>query len=169
MDRRKLVRTGAMVAWAVPAITVATAAPSFAASGCCDLSISGMAEWEPGENNYIDVHVGIQNQCSTAVSGLTVTLLVCGIEDIVYNGDDHLPAGWTQAGEANKALTPDANGCYTLVYMYAGSLAGGGFTEPVFVPKTKAYSGPHRPAGTVTVTVSSGGCSKTTVFDLAAI
>ena len=72
IDRRKLVRTGAALAWTVPAIQVAAAAPALAASGCCDLSVSGTAGWRPGELNYIDIPLKITNGCSGAVSGLTV-------------------------------------------------------------------------------------------------
>jgi hypothetical protein len=145
----------------VPAISLASAVPAFAGSGCCDLSVAGLAHWRNGGLNYIDVPLDIANACSTSVSGLTVTVIICGIEDITYTGTDFLPPGWTQAGKANKQLTADEDGCYTLTYLSVGPLAGQSATHPQLTVKTMAYTGTgnHRPAGSVTVLVSSAGCS----------
>ncbi|HEY3530851.1 MAG TPA: hypothetical protein VGK78_17030 [Nocardioides sp.] len=153
-----------MVAWTVPAIQVATAVPAFAGSGCCSLSASGNASWRAGELNYIDIPLDITNECSTAVTGLTVILTICGLQDITYTGEQYLPAGWVQGGKGNKKLDPDENGCYTLTFTSAQSLPGDTTTHPVFTAKTMAYtgSGDNRPAGSITVTVSTPGCSADT-------
>src|SRR6476469_3624522 len=55
ISRRRIVRTGATLAWAVPAITMATAVPAFAGSSCCDLSADGDAAWRSDDLNYADV------------------------------------------------------------------------------------------------------------------
>lgn len=158
INRRSVVRAGA---WTVPVVAIAAAAPALAVSGmCCDLSSSGTASWQAGGLNYLEVALQIDNRCGTAVAGLTVTLTICGVDGITYSGADQLPAGWTQAGTANQALKPDANGCYTLTYMSAVSLGGRSSVNPTFLPKTKAYIGSgKRPGATVTATVSGGGCT----------
>jgi len=161
ISRRRLVRTTATVAWAVPAVQLATAVPAFATSGsgCCDLLVSGTPSWRGDDLNYIDIPLLITNGCSDPVHGLTVTLKVCGVEGITYSGAS-LPAGWVQGGKANKPLTPDGDGCYTLLYTTPGSVPSGSTSLPLTL-KTQAYvgSGAKRPAGTVTVTVATGGCA----------
>ena len=141
--------------------------PAFAASGCCDLSATGSAQWRPGELNYVDIPLSIQNGCATAVTGLTVILTICGVEDITYSGSDYLPAGWTQAGKANEGLDPDGSGsgCYTLAFTSAQILAGQGATSAQFTVKTMAYtgSGDHRPAGSIIAQVSTAGCTSASV------
>jgi hypothetical protein len=167
-SRRRIVRTAATAAWAVPAIQLATSVPAFAASGCCDLTVTGSGQWSPGELNYIDIPLNIGNGCATAVTGLTVVLTVCGLQDITYLGSDVLPAGWVQAGKANAKLDADGSGCYTLTFMTTQPLAGHTTTHPQLTVKTKAYagSGQHRPAGTVTAVVSATGCTTSTVIDI---
>lgn len=161
ISRRRIVRTAATAAWAVPAIQLATAVPAFAASGCCDVSMTGTAHWRTGELNYVDIPVDITNGCSGAVSGLTVTLTVCGLKDVTYAGSEYLPTGWTQVGKANKKLDADGNGCFTLTFMSAQPLAGHGATHPQLTIKTMAYvgSGNKRPAGTITALVTSADCT----------
>ncbi len=145
----------------MPAIQLATAVPAFAASGCCNVTVGGSAHWRADGLNYIDIPLDLTNGCSTSVTGLTVTLTICGLKDITYSGSEFLPAGWTQVGKPNKALTPDGNGCYTVVFMSGQSLAGSAATHPQFTIKTMAYigSGNHRPAGTISAVVSTAGCA----------
>ena len=88
LSRRRVVRTAATAAWAVPAIQVATAVPAFAASGCCDVSVDGSAHWRADGLNYIDIELDLANGCNTAVNGLTVTLTICSLEDITYGGGE---------------------------------------------------------------------------------
>jgi hypothetical protein len=168
ISRRRIVRTAATAAWAVPAIQLATAVPAFAASGCCELSVTGTPHWREGGLNYIDIPLVISNGCSTAVSGLVVTLTICGVKDVTYAGSEFLPAGWTQVGKGNKHLDPDGNGCYTVTFISTQSLAGNGTTHPQFTVKSQAYdgSGHKRPAGTITAVVSSNGCSTSQVLTL---
>jgi hypothetical protein len=165
ISRRRIVRSAATLAWTVPAIQVATAVPAFAGSGCCNLSVDGSAHWVDGDINYIDVPLDLTNHCDTAVSGLTVTLTICGVDGITYSGSEKLPAGWAQAGQGNKKLTPDGNGCYTLTFSSAQSLGGNSSTNPTFRVKTMAYvgNGNHRPGGTITAQVSTAGCSSAPV------
>ena len=161
LSRRRVVRTAATAAWAVPAIQVATAVPAFAASGCCDVSVDGGAHWRADGLNYIDIELDLTNGCNTAVNGLTVTLTICSLEGITYAGEDQLPQGWTQLGKGNKELPHDGSGCYTVTYTSAQTLAGNGTAHPQFTVKTQAYvgSGNNRPAGTVTAVVSTSGCT----------
>lgn len=161
ISRRRVVRTAATAAWAVPAIQVATAVPAFAASGCCSATVSGSAHWRAGELNYIDIALDLVNACNTPVTGLTVTLTICDVEGITYSGDEYLPDGWTQVGKPNKELDADGNGCYTVIYMTGQSLAAGTAMHPQFTVKTGAYtgSGNSRPAGTISAVVTTSGCT----------
>lgn len=161
IGRRRLVRTGATLAWTVPAISMATAVPAFAVSGCCSLSVTGSAHWRANGLNYFDIPLTISNGCKTAVSGLTVVLTVCGVKDVEWTGTEYLPAGWTQLGKPNKPAPSDGNGCYTLTYLTALSVPANGSLPAQFTGKSMAYvgSGNHRPAGTITVNVSTAGCT----------
>jgi hypothetical protein len=166
MSRRRIVRGAATVAWAVPAIQIASAVPAFAAaSGCCNVSLSGSAQWRSDGLNYIDIQLDVTNGCGTAVSGLIVTLTICDLEDITYSGTEFLPSGWTQAGKGNKELHPNDSGCYTLSFTSAMSLAGNAATHAQFTVKTMAYvgSGDSRPVGSITAQVSTSGCTSTSV------
>jgi hypothetical protein len=164
ITRRRIVRTTATVAWTVPMIQMAATAPAFAGTGCCDVSLTGSAHWRADGLNYIDIPVSIANGCSTAVTGLTVTLTICGPDDITYSGAEFLPAGWTQLGKGNVELDPNGSGCYTLTFVTAQSLDGNTSVQPQFTVKTKAYVGSgKRPAGMITAQVSSSSCSSPAV------
>jgi hypothetical protein len=165
IGRRRIVRTTAAVAWTVPMIQIAATAPAFAGTGCCDVTLSGSANWRPDGLNYLDIPVSIANGCSTAVSGATVTLTICGIQDLTYADTTNLPAGWTQLGKGNKQLDPDGKGCYTFTFTTATPLAGNSSTLPQFTVKSMAYvgSGNHRPAGMITAQVSTSSCSSPSV------
>ncbi len=164
IGRRRLVRTGAALAWTVPAISLATAVPAFAGSGCCDLSVTGSGTWRPNGLNYIDIPLDITNGCSTPVVGLTVVLTVCGVKNVTYAGTEYLPAGWTQVGTPNKAIDPDQDGCFTLTLLTALTVPGNTTTHGQLTVKSMAYvgTGAHRPAATVTVNASTAGCSAAT-------
>ncbi len=163
IGRRRLVRTTAAVAWTVPLIQIAATAPAFAGTGCCDVSLTGSAHWRADGLNYIDIPLSIANGCSSPVTGLTVTLTICGLEDITYGGAEFLPPGWTQLGKGNQHLDKSGSGCYTLTYTSGQSLNQGS-TLPQFTVKTMAYVGSgRRPAGTITAQVSSSSCTSTAV------
>jgi uncharacterized protein with beta-barrel porin domain len=159
IGRRRIIRSAATVAWAVPAISIATSVPAFAGTGCCDVSLTGSAQWRTGELNYFDIPVTITNGCSSTVTGLTVMLKICGVDDVTYTGSDFLPAGWSQGDAGNKKLSADDDGCYTLIFTSAATLGANGSTSVTFTGKTKAYHGGSRPAGSVTASVSSAGCT----------
>jgi hypothetical protein len=165
IGRRRIVRTTAAVAWTVPLIQIAAAAPAFAGTGCCDVSLSGSAHWRADGLNYLDIPISIANGCSTEVTGVTVTLTICGVQDLTYSDAVNLPAGWTQIGKANKKLDPDGKGCYTFTFTTAQPLGGNSSTLPQFTVKTLAYvgSGDHRPAGMITAQVSTSSCSSAPV------
>jgi len=163
IGRRRIIRSAATVAWAVPAISLATSVPAFAGSGCCDVSLTGSAQWRTGELNYFDIPVTITNGCSSTVSGLTLVLKICGVDDVTYTGSDFLPAGWSQNGTGNKKLVVDSDGCYTLTFTSAATLGANGSTSVTFTGKTKAYQGGSRPAGSVTAMLSSAGCTASPV------
>jgi len=164
IGRRRLVRTGAALAWTVPAISLATAVPAFAVSGCCHLSVTGSGHWRAEGLNYVDIPLEITNGCATPVTGLTVVLTVCGIKNLTYAGTEFLPAGWTQLGKGNKEIDSDGNGCYTLTFLTALTVPGNSTTRAQLTVKSMAYtgSGNHRPAATVTVNASTAGCAAPT-------
>jgi hypothetical protein len=160
IGRRRIVRSAAMLAWTVPAIQVVSAVPALAASACCNLTGTGTAQWRVGSLNYIDIALDITNSCGAPVSGLTLTLTICGVNDVTYSGAVNLPDGWTQAGKANQSPDP-VDGCYNLTYTSGMTLDGGASTQATFTAKSMAYvgSGHHRPAGTITAYISSAGCN----------
>jgi len=158
IGRRRIIRSAATAAWAVPAISIATSVPAFAGTGCCEVSLTGTAQWRPGELNYVDIPVTITNGCSSTVSGLTLVLKICGVDDLTYTGSDVLPAGWTQADAGNKKLDADGDGCYSLTFTSAATLGANASTSVTFTAKSKSYHGSSRPAGSVTATVTSAGC-----------
>jgi hypothetical protein len=164
IGRRRLVRTGAALAWTVPAISMATAVPAFAVSGCCSLTVQGSGHWRADGLNYVDIPLDVTNGCATPVAGLTVVLTVCGVEDVTYAGAEYLPAGWTQLGKPNKPMEAGQDGCFTLTFLTATSVPGNTTTHPQLTVKSMAYvgSGNHRPAATVTVNVSTAGCTAPT-------
>jgi hypothetical protein len=160
ISRRGIVRSGATLAWAVPAITMVTAVPAFAGSSCCALSVGdGHAAWRSGDLNYADITLDIHNDCSGDVTGLTVTLTICDVDGVTYSGMN--PAGWVPVGKPNKNVDADGQGCYTLTYTSAATLAGGADVSPTFTFKTMAYTGQgnHRPAGTILAHVTAGDCT----------
>lgn len=158
IGRRRLVRTAATAAWAVPAIQVAAAVPAFAASGC-GVTAAGTAAWRSGGLNYLDTSLTLANDCGTALTGpLTVSLTYCVFDGIGYTPADH--SGWTQVGDAQVAQ----NGCTTLTFTTAQGLPSNGQVTVTFVAKTMSYDGSDdgtpgekRPAGTVTATLIGGG------------
>jgi hypothetical protein len=124
------------------------------------VTVGGSAQWRTGGLNYIDIALDLTNACNAAVTGLTVTLTICDLEDITYAGSEFLPEGWTQVGAPNKTLDPDGNGCYTLVFVSGQSLAANAATHPQFTVKSKGYTGSgKRPAGTISAVVSTAGCT----------
>jgi hypothetical protein len=166
ISRRRIVRSTATMAWAVPAITVASAAPAFAGVSppppCCNLVVTGTGGWRPKEANYLDFTITFMNGCATAVNGLTLSLRFCDLKEMSYYATDGLPTGWTQGGNPGDTPTADSNGCNVLTFSTTGSLAGNTSVQLKFSTKTQYYTGNRKgPAGTVTATVASGTCSST--------
>jgi hypothetical protein len=166
ISRRRIVRSTATMAWAVPAITVASAAPAFAGVSppppCCNLVVTGSGAWETKEANYLDLHVTLTNGCSTAVTGLTLSLRFCDLKQMSYYDTSALPTGWTQGGKPNDIPPVDGNGCNVLTFSTTGSLGANSSVQLTFTTKTMFYKGQgKRPGGTVTATLNSGTCFST--------
>jgi hypothetical protein len=161
IGRRRLVRTGAALAWTVPAISLATAVPAYAVSGCCHLTVSGTAAWRANGLNYFDLPLSITNSCAGSVTGLSLILTVCGVKDVQWAGTEYLPTGWTQLGKPNTAAPSNGHDCYTLTFLTALAIPGKTTITPKFTGKSMAYvgTGNHRPAGTITALLSTAGCT----------
>ena len=104
VGRRSLVRTGVTAAWAVPAITVAAAAPAFAAcSGHADLTGSSHAT-ATRSGKTVTIKVTLDNGGATT-SGLALS--VSG-PDVLHTLDQVSATGWSTAtagGAGSQTLT----------------------------------------------------------------
>jgi hypothetical protein len=94
-SRRAILKTGAHAAWAVPAIQIASAAPSFAANsgipGPAMLTVSGSGSRNGNNTTY---SLTVANQAGLAdANSVTVTITGSGID---YDSDPtNVSAGWT--------------------------------------------------------------------------
>jgi hypothetical protein len=119
MTRRSVVRAGAAAAWAVPLVTVAAAAPSFAASGEADLSSSKLGTASRGTGGQTDratIPITITNT-NTQPSG-TLTVTIVSAANDLHNGQA-APAGWTVVASGGT------NGNRNTVTYTAGAPIGG--------------------------------------------
>ena len=121
LGRRSLVRTGVTAAWAVPAITVAAAAPAFAAcSGQAD--VSGSTHGTPSRSGKtVMITVTLSNSGGTT-SGLMVA--VSG-PDALHTLDQVSASGWTTA-------SADSGGSQTLTSVAGADLGCGALTAFTF-------------------------------------
>jgi hypothetical protein len=161
IGRRRLVRTAATAAWAVPAIQVVSAVPAFAASGCCNIAVTGTGQWRSKKDaNYLDFPLTITNGCGTAVTGVSVVLTICGIEGITYAGA--APTGWSHPGSPHDDGAKSGD-CYTLTFSTAQTIPANGAIAVTLSAKSKAYDGhgqgSARPAGSATAVATSTGCT----------
>jgi hypothetical protein len=113
-SRRAILKTGAHAAWAVPAIQIASATPSFAATSGVPspamLTVSGS-----GSRNGVNItyDLSVANQAGLAdATGVTVTITGAGI---AYDADPtQVTSGWTFVRSA-KSLT----------FTYGGAVGSG--------------------------------------------
>ena len=118
VGRRSVVRTGVTAAWAVPAVTVAAAAPAFAAcSG--NGNLSGSSHGVPSRSaKTVTITITLANSGGTT-SGLALS--VSG-PDSAHTLDSLSATGWTTA-------TGGSGGSATLTSVAASQLACGAPTQ----------------------------------------
>ena len=157
LSRRAVIQTGA-VAWSVPIIVTATAAPALAVSGgTISVTPGGSAVVSSGE--FYDVQLaGLSITCSASIPASTLVLTVSFAPD-VDEGDPLIfkqatnPTGWV--GPSPGAETT-AN---ALIYTYAGAVSAG---VPVVFPDgtyfgTNVLAGTDEGEGVFALTFSATG------------
>ncbi len=150
LSRRTVLRTGAHLAWAVPAIQFASAAPAFAASPPGSLQITAASGTWNLANDYVNGSFRVTNNSPThSTTGLQVTLTfpnfyVATPIPLFFNLTIYQPetlsfpnvsTGWSSPAINYSGTTspfrPDRVG--TVVFTRSGAqLAAGAFTDFVF-------------------------------------
>lgn len=130
LGRRSLVRTGVTAAWAVPAITVAAAAPAFAAcSGHGDLS--GSSHGKPSRSQKdVTITVTLANSGATT-SGLALS--VSGPNSLHTLDQVSATSGWSSASASG------GGGALTLTTVATAQLVCGG-PATTFTFKVRLHS-----------------------------
>jgi hypothetical protein len=116
MTRRSVVRAGAAAAWAVPLVTVAAAAPSFAASGPADLGTSTITSVTRSGKDVTITGLTIKNTNSQSTNGLKVT--ITSNKTVASIGSN--PSGWTASLSGN-----------TITLLAASPVGGNSSAAPV--------------------------------------
>jgi hypothetical protein len=122
VSRRTVIRTGAHMAWAVPAVSVATAAPAFAAvSGGAALQGSSFRVQLNVKKQTLHVFVGPIKNSGASATGGPITVIVSAPKTAQTSMSNPYDKGvqnnWTYAGPSSSSTTDD----YTFVSR-AGSL-----------------------------------------------
>ncbi len=113
VSRRTLVRTGATAAWAVPVISVATAAPAMAAvSG--GLSVSGSGSYANKNSTALPLTITVTNNRTSAASGCSVTV--------------SFPSGWTPSCTQPSGWTVSTGNAQTHTFNSSAAIPGSGTT-----------------------------------------
>jgi len=125
LQRRTVVKAGAHAAWAVPAITLATAAPAFAGSGTPSVSASGVSGTVTGtgNNRSLDVASTIANTGDGATTSLTVTYTITGAS-LTFGAPTGISAGWSSSSTGGT-------GTATYVFTRTGTQLAGGDSVPL--------------------------------------
>src|SRR5690348_4194361 len=104
MSRRSLLKTGSTVAWTVPIIQVATAAPALAVSvlkpvlGFTALTASYNGSGDSVRPDLLDVSATVKNTGNAATQNLQVTLSIpAGVYDKAPTNPT-TPSGWNPGG-----------------------------------------------------------------------
>ena len=149
-SRRAILKTGAHAAWAVPAIQIASAAPSFAANsgvpGPAMLTVSGSGSRTGSNLNYT---LTVANQAGLAnATAVTVTLTGRGIDS--GTAPSQISAGWTVAAAASS-----------LTFTYGGTLASGSSAPLAFRAKRGDTTG-NPPSYRITAAVTGQNAAPAT-------
>ena len=157
VTRRTVLRTGAHAAWAVPAISVATAAPAFAVSGGASLQGSSFkVQFNSGTKKF-HVMVGPIKNTGGSPTGGPVTVVVSAPKTTPTTMsnpyDNGVQNNWTYLGSSSGSSTTD----YTFVSK-ASSLKPNQSTGALsfFLSTTTS-----RPSGTWTYVASATGSTST--------
>jgi hypothetical protein len=131
ISRRTVVRTGATAAWAVPAISIATAAPAMAVSNQGDLNGSGIiAIFYPGRWRLILTVRPIQNDGDIRVGAITLIARMPKKRGSLSKKPrkvSHSGRGW------RFVRSYRANGRWQYVFTYPQGLAPGAKTSTLTI------------------------------------
>jgi hypothetical protein len=154
VSRRAVVRAGAHAAWAVPAISIATAAPALAVSGGAALQGSAFRVKFNAAQKKLSVFVGALRNTGGTATGGPVTVVVSAPASAQTSMSRPYDAGvqnsWTYAGRSSSATTDD----YTFVSR-TGSLKPNQSTGALSFQLATASS--TKPAGQFTYIATTPG------------
>jgi hypothetical protein len=157
LTRRSVVRTSAHLAWAVPAVTMATAAPALAVSGPAHLRMSGFSVNYSSGHTQLDVHMGpVKNNGGSDAGQLTAVVEVPEKKKGPFRKapamDGGASDGWKFAGRSG-------NGPWTFTFVATdGHLRAGEKTRPLDFALALA-GGKKGPKATIGVSVVGDGDS----------
>lgn len=156
VDRRAVVRAGV---WTVPAVTLATAAPAFAATSVTNgkllfnfLTIAGVAKDSKGKPTQGESTASIQN-----VAGAHAPTLTSVVMSVIYSGgraDGSAPTIISGTGWSFSGAAVSGPGSWTYTFVWTGSLAPGSSTPTLTwrVPIKNSSSGSMSISAHVTAT-----------------
>lgn len=162
-SRRTLLRTAGTVAWAVPAVTLVSTAPAFAASGVTVPVLIGLSEASTGgpiPDRTLRVSIPLSYPPGAFPIGSVITIRVFDPSSILLGAPTRgpVPSGWQQVGSASGSR--NAGWLYTFRTTTASP------TVPFTTTFEKTSLNPFRSMnGTVVITVTpTGGTSRSHVL-----
>jgi hypothetical protein len=148
-SRRQVVRIGANLAWAVPAVSIATSAPALAASGKASLKFSSFSA--TGSTSKVILKMGAVSNTGPGNAGVPMATMSLspspkGITKVTGS------SGWKQSGGSKGMKFASTK----------GALVAGGKTSPLTVTVTfkKAKKAPK---GTGKVVVAASNATPATI------
>ena len=149
LRRRNVVRAG-VVAWTVPVVSVAAAAPAFACSGA--LSVGGTGNYAAGNPTVVQFSLTVANSGQTVNGEVTMTLVVPAAAGHTAAPTFSTLTGLTKSGTAVEAPTQVWTQTYTRPSMANGSQSVSGtitFTDPATTPYARWNGMPFTLGGSI--------------------
>lgn len=161
-SRRTVVRGAVLAAWAVPAVSIVSAAPAFATSTVTLPNLRGLSETSGGVaglNRTLRVSIPLTYSASTAFPmGSTVSVTVTDPSSVLEGAPTvgTVPAGWRASAAVNSPAGSRA-------WRFTFTTTSASPTVPLVVTLAKYALSAFRTGNpTVTLTVSPVGRSATT-------
>lgn len=95
-ERRQVLKAGA-IAWTVPVVAMATAAPAYATSGSNMSTSSATATLENFVFQRVETTIVLRNSGSGPTTALTITISIAG-QLVAQGSQPSAPTGWTLTG-----------------------------------------------------------------------
>jgi hypothetical protein len=102
-DRRSVVKTAAHLAWAIPAVQVAAAAPALAVSTTPTPVLQVTGVWVSGTGTTQVFDITVKNTGNATTAGLQLT--ISSINTVTFDGVTTSTTGWGTTGPTFSAAT----------------------------------------------------------------